>query len=334
MLVLTGAAAMFIGDGLAARSSPRLRRLIHGHHSGNLQVAAEYKAARTTSQEKPPVNESENEPNTTFSPKTSALFVQSLNVTTLQGASLVKNVTLDIGPGEILGLVGESGSGKSLTAMSAAGLIPDGVNATAQILQVAGHNLLDRTNPSDIARDVAMVYQDPMSSFNPALSLGSQLTEVPRVHLRQSRKKSRAELVHKFRQLQISNPEKRVSQRAHELSGGMLQRAMISSALLTEAKVIIADEPTTALDVTVQAEVLRQFVNASESLDAAVLFISHDLGVIGALCDRVLVMKEGEVVEELTRTQLHHENIRHPYTKSLLEAAKYVKPLTEPDANR
>ena len=172
----------------------------------------------------------------------------------------------------------------------------------------------------------------PLSILHLAWAASSQ--RYPEFTFDKVGKKSRAELVHKFRQLQISNPEKRVSQRAHELSGGMLQRAMISSALLTEAKVIIADEPTTALDVTVQAEVLRQFVNASESLDAAVLFISHDLGVIGALCDRVLVMKEGEVVEELTRTQLHHENIRHPYTKSLLEAAKYVKPLTEPDANR
>ena len=334
MLVLTGAAAMFIGDGLAARSNPRLRRLMRGRHSGNLQVTAKDKADRTTSQGIPPATESRKEDNTTFFPETSALFVQSLKVTTLQGVSLVKNVTFDIAPGEILGLVGESGSGKSLTAMSAAGLIPEGVNATAQMLQVAGHDLLGRTSPSDLARDVAMVYQDPMSSFNPALSLGSQLTEVPRVHLRQSRKRSRAELVQKFRQLQISNPEQRVSQRSHELSGGMLQRAMISSALLTEAKVIIADEPTTALDVTVQAEVLRQFVIASESLDAAVLFISHDLGVVGALCDRVLVMKEGEVVEELTREQLSRENIRHPYTKSLLEAAEYVKPRTGPNAKR
>ena len=331
MLVLTGAAAMFIGDGLAARSNPRLRRFIRGRHSGNLQITAKEKEDRATFLSNADPRQGSDK---SRSQETSALFARNLKVTTLQGDCLVQNVTFNIAPGEILGLVGESGSGKSMTAMSAAGLIPDGVNATADILQVARHNLLGRTSPSDVARDVAMIYQDPMSSFNPALSLGSQLTEVSRVHLRQNRKRSRTELMEKFRQLQISNPKQRVSQRSHELSGGMLQRAMISAALLTEAKVIIADEPTTALDVTVQAEVLRQFVNASESLGAAVLFISHDLGVVEALCDRVLVMKTGKVVEELTRQQLSRGIIKHPYTKSLLEAAKYVNPYVEYDGKR
>lgn len=331
MLVLTGVAAMFIGDGLAARSNPRLRRLVRGRRTGMLQAAteeAEEKAAQRPSAENGPGREE----GSVSAPQESALSVRDLKVSTSQGLPLVKGVSFDVAPGEILGLVGESGSGKSLTAMSAAGLVPDGVNATAQRLRAAGHDLLARPRPSDVARDVALVYQDPMSSFNPALSLGSQLTEVPRVHLRKSRSKARAELAGKFRQLQISKPDQRISQHPHELSGGMLQRAMISSALLTEAKLIIADEPTTALDVTVQAEVLRQFVDASEALDAAVLFISHDLGVVEALCDRVLVMNGGEVVEELTREQLTRAEITHPYTQALLDAAKYVEPQAEQGA--
>ena len=322
MLVLAGVAAMFIGDGLAARSNPRLRRLVRGRRSGMLRradelsqemVAARREAAHDGERQKV------------------ALRVRDLKVETTQGRELVKGVSFDVAPGEILGLVGESGSGKSLTAMSAAGLVPDGVNATATTMTAAGHDLLGPTRAAELARDIALVYQDPVSTFNPALRLDSQLTEVPRVHLRMSRRKARRALAEKFHRLRISEADGRGRQRPHELSGGMLQRAMIASALLTDAELIIADEPTTALDVTVQAEVLRQFVAASESLGAAVLFISHDLGVVEALCDRVLVMNGGEVVEELTRERLARGEIEHPYTRSLLAAAQYMEPAVEED---
>ncbi len=307
MIVLTGAAAMLIGDGLAAQSNPRMRRFSRGEKSGLLQAVEAEQAAEPATYD-------------------TAISVRQLKVESSQGLPLVKGVSFDLAKGEILGLVGESGSGKSLTAMSVVGLLPEGVNATAAKVEVGGHNLLKPVPPRELARDIALVYQDPISSFNPALRLDSQLTEVPRVHLDMSKSKARKALADKFRQLHISNPDSRGRQSPHELSGGMLQRAMISSALLTGAKLIVADEPTTALDVTVQAEVLRQFVAASESLDAAMLFISHDLGVVEALCDRVLVMRNGEIVEELTKKQLAVGDVEHPYTQKLLAAAKYVEP--------
>ncbi|WP_238385164.1 ATP-binding cassette domain-containing protein [Nesterenkonia muleiensis] len=315
MIVLTGVAAMFIGDGLAARSNPRLRRAVKGRRTGTLLQANESAAAKSAA---------END---------DALLVRNLCVTSAAGQQLVKGVSLRVKKGEIVGLVGESGSGKSLTAMSAAGLVPEGVTASADELRAAGHDMLRHPKSGDLARDVALVYQDPMSSFNPALKLNSQLTEVSRVHLGATRRQARLELAEKFAQLNISAPERRGEQHPYELSGGMLQRAMISSALVTEAKLIVADEPTTALDVTVQAEVLRQFVGAAERLGAGVLFISHDLGVVEALCDRVVVMRHGEVIEELTCDQLTAEEVQHPYTQKLLDAAKFTDVSEETEAN-
>ena len=309
MLVLTGAAAMFIGDGLAARSSPRLRGLTRGRRTGMLARATQAVEAEPTAAAAQP-----------------SLRVRDLTLTDGRGGTLVDGVSFEVGPGEILGLVGESGSGKSLTAMTAAGLVPEGVNGEAAEITAAGHDLLAATSPSALARDIALVYQDPVSSFNPALRIDSQLTEVSRVHGGMSRRSARDALAEKFWLLRITDPEERGRQYPHELSGGMLQRAMIASSLLTDARLLIADEPTTALDVTVQAEVLRQFVVASESLGAGVLFISHDLGVVEALCDRVIVMRRGEIVEDLTRDQLAAGRVEHPYTRALLDAAEYVEP--------
>ena len=323
MLVLTGVAAMFIGDGLAARSNPRLRRLVRGRRTGLLRRADEMSRQMAAAHRDAVASEGAKRET---APREAALRVRDLAVETARGKELVRGVSFDVAPGEILGLVGESGSGKSLTAMSAAGLVPDGVNATATTTITAGHDLLGPVRAGELARDVALVYQDPVSAFNPALKLESQLTEVARVHLRMSGREARRALAEQFHRLKISRPDSRGRQHPHELSGGMLQRAMISSALLTGAKLIIADEPTTALDVTVQAEVLRQFVAASESLGASVLFISHDLGVVEALCDRVLVMNGGEIVEELTREQLARGEIEDPYTQALLAAAQYVEP--------
>jgi ABC-type dipeptide/oligopeptide/nickel transport system ATPase component/ABC-type dipeptide/oligopeptide/nickel transport system permease subunit len=314
MLVLTGAAAMFIGDGLAARSNPRLRDLTGARRTGMLTTALRDRKREGS------VEAGSAEPRAT------CLRVRDLTITGSRGEPLVHGVSFDVGEGEIVGLVGESGSGKSLTAMTAAGLVPDGVNAAAGEITAAGHDLLGAAPPAALARDIALIYQDPVSSFNPALRIGSQLTEVPRVHGGLSRRSARDALAEKFGLLRISDPRKRVRQYPHELSGGMLQRAMIASSLLTDAKLLIADEPTTALDVTVQAEVLRQFVAASESLGAAVLFISHDLGVVEALCDRVLVMRQGRIIESLTREQLAAGRAEHPYTRSLLAAAEYLEP--------
>lgn len=321
MIMLAGLGAMLIGDGLAASSNPRTRSQRRAVRTGTLLPAPvdavgarESEGGRPLETEANPVSHVD-------------VCVRDLRVTAANGKELVKGVSFDVRRGEIVGLVGESGSGKSLTAMTLSGLVPDGVNATARILDAAGHNMLEHVSPKELARDVALVYQDPVSTFNPALRLNTQLTEVARTHLGMRPTRARQRLIERFEQLKITDPNHRVRQHPHELSGGMLQRAMIASSLLAEAKLIVADEPTTALDVTVQAEVLKQFVAATQELDASVLFISHDLGVVEALCDRVIVMYQGEIVEELTSQQLSSREVEHPYTRKMLDAAEYVEAL-------
>lgn len=305
MLVISGLAIMSIGDGLAARANPRT--------SGRVVPATAARAGAVGSRP---------------APVGTVASVRDLTISSASGAPLVRGVSFDIAPGEIVGLVGESGSGKSLTAMALAGLIADGLQLRADSLVTCGEDLLDGGSTEALARSVSLVYQDPVSTYNPALTIGSQLAEVPRTHLGMSRSEATAALAERFEEVRISNPALRLSQHPHELSGGMLQRAMIASALLTEPKLIIADEPTTALDVSVQADVLRQFYAATTSLGAAMLFISHDLGVVEALCDRVLVMYRGEIVEELTPEQLASRDVKHPYTRKLLAAAIYLEPDT------
>lgn len=307
MIMLTGLAGMLIGDGLAASSNPRTRGARRATRTGLLRGSDAAKDA--TGESADPVR------------------VRDLRVSTGTGVELVKGVSFDVAPGEIVGLVGESGSGKSLTAMTLAGLVPEGVNATATTLVAAGNDMLRPVAPAQLARDVALIYQDPMSTFNPALRIENQLTEVARTHLGMSRGAARRALLERFEQLRITDPPRRLRQHPHELSGGMLQRAMIASSLIADAKLIIADEPTTALDVTVQAEVLRQFVSAARELGASVLFISHDLGVVEALCDRVMVMRRGEIVENLSVERLAARDVAHPYTQKLLDAAEYVDAL-------
>ncbi|TLQ01049.1 dipeptide/oligopeptide/nickel ABC transporter permease/ATP-binding protein [Nesterenkonia salmonea] len=320
MIVLAGLGAMLIGDGLAASSNPRTRGQRRAMRTGTLRPAPA--AANEQAKEQEAAREAAEDPEDEIDVR-----VRDLRVTAANGTELVKGIDFDVRRREIVGLVGESGSGKSLTAMTLCGLTPEGVTATAGTLVAAGHNMLEPVSSRELAQDIALVYQDPMSTFNPALKLNTQLTEVARTHLGMRPSRARRKLIERFEQLKITSPEHRIGQHPHELSGGMLQRAMIASSLLAEAKLIVADEPTTALDVTVQAEVLRQFVSATQELDASVLFISHDLGVVEALCDRVLVMYRGEIVEELTAEQLGSRRVEHPYTRKLLDAAEYVEAL-------
>lgn len=320
MIMLTGLGAMLIGDGLAAQSNPRTRAAIGHHKTGMLhrrgwQDDTDDSASGTEQAKVAPAPETED----------NGVHVRDLYVETASGLGLVKGVSFDIRVGEIVALVGESGSGKSLTAMTVAGLVPEGVNARATSIRVAGHDMLSSPSRTELARDIGLIYQDPTSTFNPALKLNTQLTEVLRTHLGHSKQEARDALVKKLNELKVTKPELRTKQRAHELSGGMLQRAMIASSLLTESKVLVADEPTTALDVTVQVNVLRNFLAAVVELDASVLFISHDLGVVRELADRVLVMYRGEIVERLSSRELSYEGARHWYTKKLLDAAKYVE---------
>jgi ABC-type dipeptide/oligopeptide/nickel transport system ATPase component len=295
MLIFAGVAAMLVGDGLAQRFDP-----------WGSQPAASRSAKRVTTSEQDAPG--------------ALVEVRDLTITATNGAVLVKGVDLEIAPGEIVGLVGESGSGKSMTAMALAQLNPDSVTVDARIMRIGDLNVMSTRNRGRLAREIGLVYQDPGTTFNPALRMGSQLTEVARVHLGFSGRKAKHVLVEALRDMRLRNPEGVMQQHPFQLSGGMLQRAIIASSLVTEPRLIIADEPTTALDVTVQAEVLRQFKTINREKNAAILFISHDIGVVQALCDHVLVMKQGEIVERLTGEQLAHGKVSHPYTRSLLAA--------------
>ncbi|MBP2457915.1 ABC-type dipeptide/oligopeptide/nickel transport system ATPase component/ABC-type dipeptide/oligopeptide/nickel transport system permease subunit [Clavibacter michiganensis] len=295
LIVVTGLAAMLVGDGLAAAADPR---------AGRRASAASVRGAGTT-----------------LVPGLDAMVrVEDLWVRTASGAPLVKGISFTVARGEIVGIVGESGSGKSLTAMSVARLLADGLEAEAATMRLDDVDLLGRVDPRVMAQTVSLVYQDPGSTFNPALRLGTQLTEVLRTHRGQSRSSARATVLDALRRVHLTLPEKRLRQHPHELSGGMRQRAMIAAALSVDPKLIIADEPTTALDVTVQAEILRELKRLNRETGTAVMFISHDIGVVRALCDRVLVMNGGEIVEEIDADRLDAATAVHPYTRALLAA--------------
>ncbi|WP_055537934.1 ABC transporter permease subunit [Streptomyces neyagawaensis] len=224
------------------------------------------------------------------------------------------------GAGRIVGLVGESGSGKSTIAMAVAGLLPEGVRANATRLALGDLDLLGTPPGRRLATEIGIVYQDPIGTFNPALRLGAQLTEVARTHLGTSRRQARRDMARALADIHVTEPERRLRQHPHELSGGMLQRASIASAMTTNPRLLIADEPTTALDVTVQAEVLRQFRRINREHGTAMLFISHDIGVVGVLCDTVLVLHGGRVVDRTTGRDLRRGTVTHPYTRALLAA--------------
>ncbi|MCF2527938.1 dipeptide/oligopeptide/nickel ABC transporter permease/ATP-binding protein [Yinghuangia soli] len=312
-IVLAGLSASFVGDGLAAAAN-RSRR---ADAPAKATKPAEANAAAAVGTA-PAV------------PDDAVLVVDDLRVLRKDGTALVDGVSFHIGAAEIVGVVGESGSGKSLTAMAAARLLPGGLHATARTAELRHPDsaALDLVAPGAenaetrrrLAVEIGIVYQDPSASFNPALKLGGQLTETLRVHLKASRREAREQAIEQLDFVRLTDPASRLRQYPHELSGGMRQRAMIAAALLTRPRLIIADEPTTALDVTVQAEVLRLLRAANERDGTAMLFISHDIAVVGDLCDRVLVMYAGRLVEELTAEDVREGRARHPYTQALLAA--------------
>lgn len=234
----------------------------------------------------------------------------------------VRGVTFSIARGEAVGVVGESGSGKSLTALASARLIePPGV-VTAARLDVDGTPLLaapERMTRHLLGTGLAMVFQDPTTSFNPTRRIGGQLAEVAVEHQGMGRRQALARAVDRLRAVRVPAPERRARQYPHEFSGGMRQRAMIGMGLMGSPQLIIADEPTTALDVTVQRQVLRLLATVREETNAAILLISHDITVVGQTCDRVLVMYAGRIVEELPASELHTAT-RHPYTRALMSA--------------
>jgi oligopeptide/dipeptide ABC transporter ATP-binding protein len=226
-------------------------------------------------------------------------------------------------PGETLGVVGESGCGKSVTALSAMGLIsyPPGRIEGGEIL-FAGEDLL-RKSPEEVrairGNRMAMIFQEPMTSLNPVFRVGAQIAEVLTFHKHLSEPEARRRSVELLRAVGIPEPEKRVDQYPHELSGGMRQRVMIAMGLACEPQLLIADEPTTALDVTIQAQILELLKQIKSEHGTAIMLITHDLGVVAEMADRVAVMYLGRVVEEGTVREIFHHP-RHPYTHGLLNS--------------
>ncbi|MER7133612.1 dipeptide/oligopeptide/nickel ABC transporter permease/ATP-binding protein [Streptosporangium saharense] len=248
------------------------------------------------------------------------LEVRDLTVTFPGGVTPVRGLSLTIAPGEIVGLVGESGSGKSLTASAVGGLVPYPGEVTASRMRLCGADLDDLTEQRRrklLGTSLAMVFQDPMASLNPALRIGGQLAEVATVHQGAGRAQAWERAVDRLDHVRIPEPARRARQHPHELSGGMRQRVVIAMGLMGTPRLIVADEPTTALDVTVQRQILRLLRQVTDETGAATLFISHDIAVVGELCHRVVVMYAGRVVEELPVEQLA-TGAAHPYTRALV----------------
>ncbi|WP_134766739.1 dipeptide/oligopeptide/nickel ABC transporter permease/ATP-binding protein [Nocardioides sp. 1609] len=233
----------------------------------------------------------------------------------------VRGVTFSVRHGEALGVVGESGSGKSLTALAVARLIEEPGRVEASRMEFRGADLRDGASAHRhlLGTSMAMVFQDPMTSFNPTRRIGGQLAEVAFHHQGMTRKQALARAVERLDAVRVPDPAKRATQYPHEFSGGMRQRAMIGMGVMGTPSLIIADEPTTALDVTVQQQVLDLLQSIRDEDDVALVLISHDVTVVGEVCDRVLVMYAGRIVEDLPADRLDG-GARHPYTRALVAA--------------
>lgn len=235
----------------------------------------------------------------------------------------VDGIDMSIGKGEIIGIVGESGCGKSVTSLSIMRLLPKtGVSIKAGEVLYKGKDLLSLTDEEMRkmrGNELAMIFQDPMSSLNPVRTIGFQLSESVMLHRRYSSKEARAHAIDVLKKVHIPRPDKIIDEYPHQLSGGMRQRVMIAMAMSCEPDLLIADEPTTALDVTIQAQILDLMLELRDRQGTSILFITHDLGVIAELCERVFVMYAGQIVEEAAVGTLF-DKPSHPYTQGLLKS--------------
>ncbi|WP_425406619.1 ABC transporter ATP-binding protein [Hwanghaeella sp.] len=234
----------------------------------------------------------------------------------------VDGLSFDVNSGEALAIVGESGCGKSVTSMSILRLLPTPPGKIAGRISFNGENLMEKSESEMRALRggrISMIFQEPMTSLNPVFSIGKQIGEAVRLHEGLGRAKARERAVEMLRLVGIPSPEKRVDEYPHQLSGGMRQRAMIAMALACNPSLLIADEPTTALDVTIQAQILELLQDLRKKTGAAILLITHDLGVVAEFAERVLVMYAGRKVEEASVTDLF-STPRHPYTQGLMGA--------------
>lgn len=236
--------------------------------------------------------------------------------------TVVHHFNLTMQPGEIIGLVGESGSGKTMTALAVAGLL------RRHDMKKTGHILWNGTNLLECGREelrkyqgneIAMIFQEPMTSLNPVKRIGTQVEESLRIHTKLSKEERYERVLEVLTQAELSEPEKICRKYPHELSGGMRQRVMIASAIVNKPSLLIADEPTTALDVTIQAEIIRLLKEINRDDKTGILFISHDLSLVRQLCGRVVVMRGGHIVEQ-GETEMVFAHPQEDYTKELIEA--------------
>lgn len=234
----------------------------------------------------------------------------------------VRSISYELKPGEVMGIVGESGSGKSVSSYALMGIIPEPG-------KVIGGNIIfdgkDITNLSEKERlkmrgkDIGMIFQDPMTSLNPVFTVGNQINESLKKHTNLNKEERTARIIELFRLVGINQPEKRMNQYPHEFSGGMRQRVMIAMALACNPKLLIADEPTTALDVTIQAQIVELLKELKTKINMGIIFITHDLGVIADICDKVAVMYAGNIIETGSIDEIFYEP-KHPYTWGLLRS--------------
>ena len=253
------------------------------------------------------------------------LEIKQLRTTfsTMRGkVDAIRGVDLCVRENEILGIVGESGSGKSVTMKSVMGLLPRSAKISAEMLAYKGEDLTTKTEKQlqkYRGREMAMIFQDPMTALNPLRTVGYHLTEVICRYRKVSKAEAEKIAIEMLRQVGIPSPEARMKQYPHEFSGGMRQRVVISMALCCEPSLLIADEPTTALDVTIQAQILDLLKQLKKERGMSVVLISHDMGVMANMCDRIAVMYGGVLVEEGTVDEIFYQP-KHPYTKDLLRS--------------
>ncbi|TXK16960.1 ABC transporter ATP-binding protein [Homoserinibacter sp. GY 40078] len=252
------------------------------------------------------------------------LSIESLSVEVeSSGARILDDVSLTIGAGEIVGLVGESGSGKSMTSLATMGILPRGLRATSGRFLVDGIDVTDAANRSVSSR-FAMIFQNPRDSLNPLMRVGAQIARMVSLHQGLDRKAAQAEAVDLLGRVHIADPAAAARKYPHQLSGGMCQRVMVAMALACRPSLLIADEPTTALDVTVQAQILDLIVELVEQTGCGVLLVTHDLGVVAETCDRVNVLYRGDLVEHGATAEVF-ANPQHEYTRYLLESGRELE---------
>lgn len=258
-------------------------------------------------------------------PAGAALVVDDLAVevrTSTGWRNVVDRVSLSVAPGETLGIVGESGSGKTVTSLALMGLLPPSARVSSGTVNIGDTELVgaDRRTIRQVrGNQMAMIFQEPMSSLNPALRIGDQLAEAVRNHQKASRVEARTRAIEVLDLVGIPNARQRIDSYPHEFSGGMRQRAMIAMSLVCRPDVLIADEPTTALDVTIQSQILELLTQVQAEMGLAVILITHNMGVVAEVCDRVAVMYNGEIVEQGPAQTLFVAP-RHPYTEGLLRS--------------